>query len=194
MKKVLLTLAIAALSLPSFADDIRLGFPAYNGSGCPTGSASVVLSPDSKSLSVLFSSFTIEAGGSTGHTLQRKNCDLAIPVLVPQGISLSILSVDYRGFNALPAGGMSQFNAEYFFAGSTGPTYVKTFDGPATGNYIIRNNLPISAIVWSPCGADVNLRTTASMFVRSNGAYALSTVDSADLRAGLIYQLQWRRC
>ena len=30
----------------ALADDIRLGAPAYGGTGCPAGSASVSLSPD----------------------------------------------------------------------------------------------------------------------------------------------------
>jgi hypothetical protein len=89
---------------------------------------------------------------------------------------------------------MSQFNAEYFFAGTRGPSYSKTFTGPLTQNYILRNNLVATALTWSPCGQDVNLRANTNMFVRSNGASAMSTVDSADLRAGLIYSLQWRRC
>ncbi len=192
MKRALLSLAIALLALPSFADDVRLGNPAYNGTGCPRGSASVALSPDHKSLSILFNSFMVEAGA--GHTLDRKNCDIAVPVHVPNGLSVSVITVDYRGFNSLPYGAMSQFNAEYFFAGTRGPSYSKTFTGPLTQNYMLRNNLVATALTWSPCGQDVNLRANTSMFVRSNGASAMATVDSADLHAGLVYSLQWRRC
>lgn len=191
MKKVLLSLVISILSLPSFADDVRLGWPAYNGTGCPNGSASVALSPDHKSLSILFSQFMVQA---SGNNVDRKNCDIAVPVHVPQGLSVSVIQVDYRGFNSLPAGAMSQFNASYFFAGTTGPSYAKTFYGAQNANYLLRNNLIASAITWSPCGRDVNLRANTSMFVKANGATAFSTVDSADLHAGLIYSLQWRRC
>ena len=192
MKKILLSLAITVLSLPSFADDVRLGYPAYNGTGCPTGSASVALSPDNKSLSILFNSFLVETNRS--RMVDRKNCDIAVPVHVPQGLSVSVINIDYRGFNSLPAGTMSQFNAEYFFAGTRGPAYSRTFTGPQTGNYVLRNNLIATAVSWSACGQDVNLRANTSLFVRSNGQNAMSTVDSADLRAGLIYSLQWRRC
>src|SRR3989338_5011396 len=182
MKKVFLSLAIAVLALPSFADDVRLGYPAYNGTGCPNGSASVALSPDRKSLSILFNSFMVQADAR--RRLDRKNCDIAVPVHVPNGLSVSVINVDYRGFNDLPYGTMSQFNAEYFFAGTRGPSYSKTFSGPQTGNYVIRNNLVATAVSWSACGQDVNLRANTSMYVRSNGRDAMSTVDSADLRAG----------
>lgn len=194
MKKILLSLAISLLSLSSFADGVRLGFPAYNGTGCPNGSASVALSPDATSLSILFSQFMVEAGGFTGKTVDRKNCDIAVPVHVPQGYSVSVINVDYRGFNSLPAGAMSQFNANYFFAGTTGPSYAKAFYGAQNANYLLRNNIVAAANVWSPCGADVNLRASTSMFVRSARESTFATVDSADLHAGLIYSLQWRRC
>lgn len=194
MKKILVSLAIMVLSLPSFADDIRLGDPAYNGTGCPMGSASVALSPDKKSLSILFAEFMVEAGGTTGRPIHRKNCDIAIPVHVPNGLSVSVISIDYRGFNSLPLGAMSQFNAEYFFAGTRGPSYTKTFMGVQNDNYALRNALQGVSTSFSPCGQDVNLRANTSIFVRSTGANAMSTVDSADIKAGLVYSLQWRRC
>ena len=192
MRTALLSLVVTLLALPSFADDVRLGNPAYNGTGCPRGSASVALSPDQKSLSILFNSFMVQA--SAARRLDRKNCDIAVPVHVPNGLSVSVIAVDYRGFNSLPAGSMSQFNAEYFFAGSRGPSYSRTFNGPLTQNYVLRNQLVATALTWSPCGADVNLRANTNLFVQSNGAQAMATVDSADLRAGLVYSLQWRRC
>jgi hypothetical protein len=196
MKKFLLSLAVVLVALPSFADDIRLGNPSYGGTGCPGGSASAALSPDQKSLSILFDSYVVEAGGNTGRQTDRKTCNVAVPVHVPQGLSLSIIQVDYRGFNSLPYGAYSQFNVEYFFAGTRGPSYSRTFNGPLTSNYLLTNTLAASAIVWSPCGADVILRSNSNMLVRTNGQnqQAMATVDSIDIRAGLVYSLQWRRC
>src|SRR3954468_8775829 len=93
---------------PAFADDvpggITLGQPIMGGTGCPAGSASAVLSPDGKSLSILFDQYTVQAGGTTGQQFDRKACSVAIPVHVPQGYAVSILQIDYRGFNALPVG------------------------------------------------------------------------------------------
>ena len=98
MKKIL---AIAALLISgSFAslsyaqDDIALGNPGYGGTGCPDGTASVTLSPDQKSLSILFDVFVVEAGGATNKSFDRKVCNVAIPVHVPQGISVSVHAID----------------------------------------------------------------------------------------------------
>jgi hypothetical protein len=193
------TVALATLASTAsvaFADDIAVGIPSYGGTGCPAGSASVTLSPDAKSLSILFDSFTTEAGGMTGKSVDRKSCNIAIPVHVPQGYSLSVFQIDYRGFNALPQGARSQFNVEYFFAGFTGPRYTKSFWGPQNQDYLINNRLMAEAVIWTPCGKDVNLRTNTSMMTSTNAnrEQALSSVDSMDLTAGIVYQFQWRRC
>lgn len=201
MKKSVLLLAAAistvVMSSQVFAQDgVRLGTPGYAGTGCPAGSASAVLSPDAKELSILFSNFVAEAGGITGKQIDRKNCSIAVPVFVPQGFSVSVLSIDYRGFNALPAGGSSTMQAEYFFAGQRGPIFRKSFVGPVNDDYTFTNNLIASALVWSACGAQVTLRanTSASVITNRSMEDAMVTVDSADVSATMLYHLQWRRC
>ena len=196
-KKLLATLTIAtALSATVNAGDIQLGEPGYGGSGCPAGSASITLSPDQKALSIIFDEYMVEAGKFVGKRLARKNCNLAIPVHVPQGFSISIIDVDYRGFNSLPRGAMARFSAEYFFAGKRGPKVRKNFRGPLDDEYIVSNKIGVHASVWSPCGKDVNLRVNTSMMTRTNsrGHDALSTVDTADFNAGILYKLQWKKC
>ncbi len=198
MKKLL---AIAALLIGSSfaglaqADDIALGEPGYGGTGCPDGTASVTLSPDAKSLSILFDEYYVEAGGSTNKSFDRKSCNIAIPVHVPQGLSVSILTIDYRGYNNIPTGARTTFNVEYFFAGARGPTFTKTFNGALDKDYLITNKLQANALVWSKCGADVNLRTNSSIRVQTRqNKEALATVDSEDVSAAIVYALQWKKC
>lgn len=196
MKNLLLGLMVLSTLTVNAADDLRLGEPGYGGSGCPAGTASTTLSPDQKSLSIIFDEFMVEAGGQTGKTLDRKNCSIAIPVHVPQGYSISIIDIDYRGFNSLPRGATSRFTAEYFFAGMIGPRVVKDFRGGLDEEYIIQNKLGVNASVWSACGADVNLRVNTSLMVRNSSRReeALTTIDSADINGGLVYHIAWKRC
>lgn len=190
------TLVGVLLSVSAFADGLRLGEPGYGGNGCPAGSASVTLSPDQKSLSILFDQYIVEAGSSSGKTLDRKACNIAIPVHVPQGFSVSVFAIDYRGYTAIPRGGLGRFSVEYFFAGSSGLRINENFRGGTDRDYLISHELEAAAIVWSACGADTNLRVNSSMLVRSNsyGDDALATVDSADIKSGLVYHLAWKRC
>lgn len=193
--KKLTAASLLVLSLGALADDISLGYPAYGGNGCPNGSASATLSPDGKSLSVIFDQFITEAGRNLGKTMDRKSCNIAIPVHVPNGFSISILAVDYRGFVSLPQGATAKLQAEYFFAGMAGPRFAQDFYGRQDRDYTFTNQLGVQAMVWSPCGADVNLRVNASMMVRNNSFEdAMATVDTADVSAGIIYQVQMRRC
>lgn len=176
-------------------NDIQLGQPAYGGNGCPAGSASAVLSPDNKSLSILFDQFIVEAGGANS-SVARKSCNIAIPVHVPQGYSLSIIAVDYRGYVSLPDRAQARLTAEYFLAGSIGPRFEKQFLGRTDTDYTFTNDIGVQAQVWSPCGADTTLRVNAAMLVQTNRFRdaAMATVDSADFKAGLLYKLQWRTC
>ena len=191
-------LALTAVSGVALADGpgIRLGQPSYGGNGCPQGTASAVLSPDQQSLSVLFDQFQASAGGSTGKQVDRVSCNVAIPVTVPQGFSISVFKIDYRGFASVPFGGNAQFDSEYFFAGSQGPHYSRQFGGGSQGDFTLTDTVAAQAVVWSACGADVNLRSNANLMVQTNQQYddTMASIDSQDVDAKIVYSIQWRRC
>ncbi len=197
--RVLVSAALGLVSAQALAvDGVYLGQPGYGGNGCPAGSVSAVLSTDAKTLSVVFDEYQVEVSGRT--RIARKNCDLQIPVHVPSGWSFSVIQLDYRGFNSLPAGSRSELVADYFFAGNgagNSVRYSKTFTGPKDDDYLFTNQLGIEATVWSPCdGADPILRakTDLRLYGNARGDQALSTVDSVDIKSGLIYQFQWKKC
>lgn len=193
--KLGLLTSLLFVSATASAADLQLGTPEYGGTGCPIGSASVSLGPDSKSISILFDQYVVEAGGEK--SFDRKNCNIAIPVTIPQGYSVSIFAIDYRGFTGLPAGGRAQLNVDYFLAGmGRGVRTTKSFSGPMSSDYLKSDSLSAEAVVWSGCGASTILRANTTMLVQSNRHrdQAMATVDSADVNAGLIYHVQWRQC
>lgn len=177
------------------AQSLQLGYPGYGGNGCPQGSASISLSPDNQQLSILFDSYIVQTGGMSPR-VDRKSCNLSIPVTVPGGYSVSVVQVDYRGFNSLPRQARSQLAVEYFFAGSRGARTQKNFSGPLNDSFSTTDRLQAEALVWSPCGAQTIMRVNTSMtqFGSPYGEDAMSTVDSADISSGLVYHLQFRRC
>jgi hypothetical protein len=202
IRKTLTLLAPAALAMSTAAhaqvpvQQIRLGTPTYAGSGCPLGTTSASLAPDGSSLSILFGAFQANAGGSSGNTVDRKACNIAIPVGVPQGFTVSVIKIDYRGYNRLPLNASATFDVEYFFAGQNGPAYHKSFVGAQDGNFTLSNSLVATSTVWSPCGQDVDLRTDTNIAVQTNqnNEQTMFTLDSADISSGVVYQLQWQRC
>lgn len=194
-KKIVLLIGILLSAANVHASGVSLGEPQYGGTGCPAGTASVALSPDNTALSILFDQYVVEAGGDK--SFDRKNCNIAIPVNVPQGYSVSVIAIDYRGFVGIPAGGRAQLNVDYFLAGNgRGVRTTKHFTGPLSSDYLKSDSLGLQAVVWSGCGASTILRANTTMLVQSNSRRqtAMGTVDSADVQAGLVYHLQWRSC
>jgi hypothetical protein len=188
--------ALSLMTTVALADDIALGLPGFGGSGCPQGSASATLSDDKKTLSILFDSYIASAGNLSGKQFDRKTCNIAIPVHVPNGISVSVLAVDYRGFAGIPLGGSGTFNVEYFFAGQKGPRGTRNFQPGAIQNYTVSNKIGIVGQVWSPCGKDTNLRINSDVRAVTNSRWdqAEVSLDSIDLTAGLVFSLQFREC
>lgn len=185
-----LTAGLAQAQVP------RLGNPAVAGNGCRPGTVDSVASADGQTISILFSDYIVEAGRDVNRRMDRKTCNIAIPVTVPQGYSLAIFQIDYRGFNSIPRGGNTQFTAEYFFAGARGPRFQRTFQGPLQDEYLVQNDVLAETVVWSNCGEQVILRANTAMVANTNARQeqVMATVDSADVNAAMIYHLQWRRC
>jgi hypothetical protein len=194
----LVTVALLLVGSAAFANPgLKLGQPDHAGPGCPVGSVSATLSPDANELSVLFDQYIVEAGGVSGKRFDRKSCNISVPVQIPQGYSVSIFQVDYRGFAGIPVGGRGSLSAEYFFTGGRGVVRTnKALPVGGTRDYIFTDRLEASAQVWTPCGASTNLRINTGLLVQTNRNYddTLATVDSVDISNGLIYHIQWKRC
>lgn len=200
MKVILLCWSLICAAVAAEAQlqkGLRLGAPDYGGTGCPAGTASVSVSPSEDAISVLFDQFTVEAGSGVMKRVDRKSCDLSIPVQVPSGYSVAIVQTDFRGFNLVPAfGGMNRLNTEYFWAGIRGPAYSRMFTGSQNADYTETNGVMATSLVWAPCGMSVNMRIRATIMTQTNSRMdqSMMTVDSADVSSGLVYHLQWRRC
>jgi hypothetical protein len=167
----------------------------YGGTGCPDGTASVVIAGDT--LSMLFDAYVAETW--PGHRTDRKSCNFAVALLVPAGFTVAILRIDYRGFADIPGppySGMGMLFAEYFWAGSEGPIQTRYFWPGFFGNWM-ETDL-VGGAVWSPCGGEVIARANTSAVARKSSPYspyeAMVQVDSVDLQAGIIYHFIARPC
>jgi len=179
------------------AENIQLGNGKYAGNGCMPGTSSVTLSPDFKYISLIFDSFTIEAGASNGVPVDHKICDVLIPIHIPSSQRLSIVEVDYRGYLNLPDNkATAKLSAKYFLADAMGPPFVKNWQGPLDSNYIFENQLTLANRIHSGCGRDVDMRvrTQASVKNPKRTADALLTIDSADFDAGLKFKIELNKC
>ncbi len=185
------------LPLPEAPESVQVVGFTHGGSGCPAGSVGSQLTPDRRTLSLLFDAFVSHAAPSLAPTESRKSCDLAIVLNFPPGWSFSVVTADYRGAAELQARVVGTQLSSYFFAGTFGPSFATRITGPYSGNYARRDTLGLESAVWSPCGRDATLRIHTESRVSTllnQGGSGLMTVDSTDLVVQQTYGLVWRRC
>ncbi|AUF82668.1 DUF4360 domain-containing protein [Tetraselmis virus 1] len=169
----------------SSAFSVDLSMVSFGGSGCPQGTVSVITSPDNTTVSVLFDSYTVSTDSDT--LFDRKSCNLALPIKVPNGYSIALKEIDYRGYASIPdrRGSSGRFRAEYFFGGFRGPVRTKRFRRDYDRDFLISDTLVGSAVVFSPCGASVNFRINTSLDVRKRLAKhpdPFVVIDTTDIR------------
>jgi len=193
--------ASAGLPLTALADapsNVRVRSFSYAGSGCPSGSLGQSISADYRLLNLHFDSFIAEVGLGVPMFEARKNCQINIDLDYPRGWSFSIDSVDYRGYASLDRGVTGALSTAFFYTGSGQTARLQTtFSGPLNADYQVRDQLGLSARVWSPCGVNRALNLNALVRLdnnRNRRGSGLLTIDHLQTAATHQYGLVWRRC
>lgn len=171
-----------------------IGAPIAQGNGCPDGTYDVVLSPDGNELTVLFSSFTAETNETENFNFS--NCNIAVPIEVPAGITIGLFGVDYRGMAFIPTDGTGIISREYFFAGVRGPqinSAIPVYDEFYEFFYPDEVTIP----VWTRCGDDVTARSNTTMYVSKpadSPVDAFISMFSEDWTIDILFHLTWEYC
>lgn len=179
--------------------DIHLGNPGYGGTGCPRDTASVVISEDKRTISLIYDQYFIKINSRYNKkSFDRKSCNLAVPISIPAGFRVSVMSIDYRGTNSLSQGADSSMFVEHFFAGTRGPVFERKFQGFLDEQFFFHQSLDENNLIWSQCGQGLILRANTSIIVhtnkeRSSGFTSVDTQD-IDVKAAIQYKIQWEKC
>jgi hypothetical protein len=190
MKYAALAAALLALSATAAgAQDplppVVFGDPGYGGSGCPDATGKVVLGSSKQAAAYVFDAYAI---GDNGRAVDRKTCAIAIPVDVPDGVSVAVRTVGFRGASKLPEGLDATIAVEAFTAGESGEVNETKLEGPTDSGYLRFVTIPDEQLQWSDCGADINLRVNTSL--RSRG----DKDASVSLTALIVYPLATKAC
>jgi hypothetical protein len=187
-----------SVSVPGLA----MGTPTYSGSGCPNGSVSSALSPDQRTLSVLFDAYTARVGGGTKQNIARSNCSLQIPFIVPFGYRMQVVQMDYRGFAALDSKSMAMVSAAASLRRNDGRVFPghKEFrrgavlQGPMQKDFILTSRLV--GPPWSPCGQSFVVVANSELGIRTGSlAESVASIDSLDAVALPVkLNLRWQKC
>ncbi len=192
MMKILSAIAATALfslSIMSTASASAVFFKSpinFAGTGCPAGSIAVT-GANTSTLSILFDSY--DAGANSVSGVRRASCNFAVPVHVPQGYQVSVMTADWQGY----AEGSVQLKRKYFFAGQPRAPWITSNIRSNQGtDFLKTDNMLHRTLTWGQCGRSVNLRINSNLRARSHNSYA--AVDTLDLQNKVKFHLKWRRC
>ncbi|MBB2944483.1 hypothetical protein FB565_004212 [Actinoplanes lutulentus] len=170
-----------------------------NGSGCPKGSAEVTVSPDNKAFTVSYSKFIAQIGPEAKSTDFRKNCQLALDVLVPSGYTYAVAGADYRGYASLQEGVTASETAFYYFQGEQHTTKIKhDFVGYFEDEWQRTDEVEMSSLSFLDCGEKRYLNVNTELKVNTANADKKVTnwitMDSTDGSLETVYHVAWMKC
>ena len=178
--KMLLACGMAC-ALPAFAAQ----------DGCPEGSYTVLVSPDSTTLSILFDKFQIDSGAA------GKVCHISHPLKLPENMSLGVYKVDYRGFAKLAAAQEASLEVQYALGphgNERGRVFRRKVKGAHEGDYFFTENIGAGQMKRVGCGAAAKINVRLELGLRG-GADAMVSLDTSDGKtAGMVYHLNLKQC
>ena len=166
--------------------------------GCPQGTFSVVNSPDGTSLSILFDAFSVASSGNPGAGVEQKLCNLEVPLHLPEGYSLGVYRVDYRGYAHLAQKQTSELTVDYHLGPrDKGRRFQRKIKGETDGDFLFTENIGAGLMKRVGCGEAAVLNVSVKLALAAGGGGdAMATLDSADgaPKGGLIYYFDTRKC
>lgn len=165
------------------------------GNGCPLGAVGQAFSPDRSGFSLLFDSFVATKGPGIPATEATKTCQVTLDLKVPQGWQYSIGTIDYRGAVSLPKKMKATQEATYYFEGDGEFSSADTsFVGPVSKDYLIRDTLPFSSVVWSACDQVRPLTITTQLTLKGGTELGQISGATVDGKIAFVLGLHWKPC
>ena len=178
------------VSVPASSNGIHEVHVTANGTGCPTGTTSSVVSKDGKTFTTTFRNY--EAVVSPTATISVKDCQLGFQIRSRGNFQYAIESYSFAGHAKLDQDVNARLQTSYSFQGNPAQSTGKEFSikGPYDDAFRLQNTLSGSAQIWSPCaaGRDINLVTRARL---QNSTPARSGKVTAE---HLVVRLTQRSC
>lgn len=175
-----------------------LGARTIENQGCPAGSYSIVTSPDGGAISVLFDHFVVE-GNDANAGFARMTCGMEIPLHLPEGYSLGVYQIDYRGFAHLGDKQRGELQVDYGTGrGNRGRRFQRQVKGVYEGDFTFNERLKGGILKRIGCGdeAVLNFAATLTLVSKRDAVRGTMTLDSIDgaSAGGLVFGLDLKKC
>lgn len=168
----------------------------YAGSGSPQGTVDASLSDDRGALSLIFDAFVAAAGPGVPSIEARKHSQVELDLRHPARWRYAVETVDFRGHLQLANGGSAELRLTAGFKGQPAAAAADArLSGPFARDFVARETIAPSSLVWAPGGEVVPLivNLQARVSAGASGQPAMLTTDSIDGALRVILGLQWRR-
>ena len=196
---------VAALQAPAQATTVRSPEGSYFadvkalGTGCPLGTTNTSISADGQVFTMTFSSYDVNINPTTPDAQITKNCQLAIKLHSPNGLSFAVTSFYYSGYAFLEQGVQASQWARYYFQGNPIPPTQSNrvqLTGPYDSDFVFKDDIKIEDAVWSACGTERDLNVNTTMQIKNStpkrsGQAILAAIDGS---TKLELRLAWRGC
>ena len=166
---------------------------------CAGGTYSAVNSPDGTTLSILFDNFVITTALGAAGRVERKSCSIQVPLNLPEGYSLGVYKVDYRGFSRLSDKQEANLSFDYALgARDKTRTYRRKIQGASDGEFVFSETIGAGLMKRAGCGEAAVLNVVAALELQTTrqpgeAMVALDSIDGAP-KGGLIYHLDLKKC
>jgi hypothetical protein len=153
--------------------------------------ADYVLAPDHSALSILFNDLTVEGSGPSA-----VDCTIDVPLDLPEGMSLGVYRVDYRGFASLAKKEVATLQVSFELGPKgNGRTFKRSVRGAMEDDFAFTENIGAGLMKRVGCGDDAHLSGSVSLTLKGSGE-SLATLDSGDgaSRRGLVYRFNLKKC
>lgn len=165
-------------------DEVYIESITTNGKGCPAAdphTVSVVIAGDKKSFVIIYND--MELINPPGPKVKNLSCTAAIKLHIPQGLQISLATVNTAGYLYLDDDIKAKETSSYSFAGGNVGMYSSSIVGPYDDLYVFTDKIPFVSQVWSKCGGSVIfiIKTTLNLNAKDNpGGQAIFSTDTTD--------------
>lgn len=140
---------------------VKLSDIRYFGSGCPSGSVSITMTPNKRAVNAVFDDFFTSFSGKPNQQVRR--CNLAMKIHIPKNKRVRLRQVRFRGFVELPKNSNARIVRNYQFDNRK-KQLLTIVRGRA---FKILNSREAFNTPWSKCGKDVWLRVDSMIELKS---------------------------
>lgn len=186
---MLLTSVALLLAMQSADANRRAMFKRLNafvGAGCEHAAVAVT-GENSETVSVLFSNY--DAGFQSRSGALHSSCEFSLPVSIPPGQRLSLLTAEWQGY----AKGRGGFSRLYSVVGPRQrPWRVNRYNSAEGLNYLERDDMYPREVNPNCNGGEINIRIKSDIIATGRNSYI--AVDTVDLQNKVVFRLNVTPC